>query len=110
MKAQLSIELLLVFAAYLTLISVFASFEMQLGDKARLEASSASAFLKARAICGVVDEFSLGGRNTRIDFPQLDNASAAENTVFVDGANATCNSAVRSQDGLRIAQSKREHV
>ncbi|MFH0922679.1 MAG: hypothetical protein V1811_01320 [Candidatus Micrarchaeota archaeon] len=110
MKAQLSLEFLLAFVAYLTLIAVFANFEMQLGEKTKVEVASASSFLKARAICAIVDEFALSGRNTGIDFAELDNATAAGNTVFVDGASAVCNSPVRSEDGLRVAQSKREHV
>jgi len=110
MKAQLSLELMLAIAAYFALIAAFASFETQVGERARNEATSASSFLKARAACAVIDEFSLSARNTAVDFSQLENATASENTVFIDGANATCNSPVRSQDGLRVAQSKREHV
>ncbi|VVB67295.1 Uncharacterised protein [Candidatus Norongarragalina meridionalis] len=106
MRAQISLEFMLILAAYLSLIAVFAHFETGLGSRMLDEGKGAADKVEANAACMLFDFFALDGRNTAMALDRTGNATitASESTVTVGGATTACIAAVRSGDRIGVKQ------
>lgn len=114
MKAQLSFELLLVLAAYVALLSVFAVAEKGFGEKAREEAGLASARIEAGAACFLLDSFSANARNTAMEFERAPQnfSGSGRKLVFKSSegvsGSAYCLNRLRSTNVFGVRQSEKE--
>lgn len=110
MKAQVSMEALLVIAAYAAFIAAFASFEVGLGKET---AGQKTVFLQKTELngaCFLLDEFSLNGKHASMDLGLNESFVASGKKLGLAGSNQSveCFSNVSSSNGLRVEMSNFE--
>ncbi|PIO06591.1 hypothetical protein COT29_00350 [Candidatus Micrarchaeota archaeon CG08_land_8_20_14_0_20_59_11] len=106
MRAQVSLEFMLILAAYLSLIAAFAHFENGLGARMLGEGRDAADRVEANAACMLFDFFALDGRNAAMTFDRASNTtlSVEGNNVRVGTAATACVATARSGDRIGVKQ------
>jgi len=106
-RAQFSLELLLVTAAYFALLATFIAAENKAGLELAAAEKAFSNRTQASLACFFLDFFSLDARNTAMRLDKKPIAGAGH-TIDAGGERATCLAELAVEDEVRVKQNGRE--
>lgn len=113
-KAQLSLELMLSFAAYAALVAAFVLAARQANDAALPKTQLAAGVAEARSACFLLEYAGANSRHSLTDFPALEGLHVGGNEVAAEtpagAARVECRAAARTQDNIVVKQNEKEQV
>ena len=113
-RAQVTLELMLSFAAYAALIAAFVFAARGAGQAATPKTQLAAGAVEARAACLTLEYAQANLRHSLVDLRSLEAAQANEGLVTVKtpagDAGAECAAAARSQGRITVKQNDNEQA
>ena len=109
-KAQLSLELMISFAAYAALIAAFVLAARHAGDAATPKTLAAADAAKAAQTCALAEYAEINSRRTVADLPSLEKTIFAAGTAGSGETTIACNAAARSQGRVTVKQYEKEQA
>ena len=109
-KAQLSLELLLSFAAYAALIAAFVLAAHQASDAATPKTLAAADAAKAAQTCALAEYAQINSRHTVADLPSIEETVFAARTASAGKTSVECEAVARSQGRLTVKQYEKEQA
>ncbi len=109
-KAQLSLELMLSFAAYAALIAAFVLAARQADGAAAPKTLAAADAARAAQTCALAEYAEINSRRTVADLPSLEKTVFAAGTASTGENTVVCGAAARSQGRLTVKQYAKEQA